>query len=216
MDGFVKTRTNMNAFRLLLIVAALLTFNLQSAQAQEDEEELSLEKGSVDSQFEFVFDKSGNYRADGKRYEVVRTISLDKLRANVMDTLSGFNTRAAELKATIAGNESTIASLEKKLEDTTNSLAAVTEEKDNMSFLGIDVSKGTYNAILWTIIASLLVLLLFFIYKFRNSNYLTQEAKTNLSELETEYEDHRRRALEREQKISRQLQDEINKYKKQK
>lgn len=216
MDGFVKTRTNMNAFRLLLIVAALLTFNLQSAQAQEDEEELSLDKGSVDSQFEFVFNKSGNYRADGKRYEVVRTISLDKLRANVMDTLSGFNTRAAELKATIAGNESTIASLEKKLEDTTNSLAAVTEEKDNMSFLGIDVSKGTYNAILWTIIASLLVLLLFFIYKFRNSNYLTQEAKTNLSELETEYEDHRRRALEREQKISRQLQDEINKYKKQK
>jgi septal ring factor EnvC (AmiA/AmiB activator) len=206
---------NMNAFRLLLVLVALLTVNL-ATQAQEGEEELSLDKGSVDSQFEFVFKKSGNYRADGKRYEVVRTISLDKLRANVMDTLSGFNTRAAELKATIAGHESTIASLEEKLEDTTNSLAAVTEEKDNMSFLGIDVSKGTYNAILWTIIASLLVLLLFFIYKFRNSNYLTQEAKTNLSELETEYEDHRRRALEREQKISRQLQDEINKYKKQK
>ena len=57
-----------------------------------------------------------------------------------------------------------------------------------MSFLGIAVSKGTYNAILWTVIASLLVLLLFFIYRFRNSNTLTQEAKTNLSELETEYE----------------------------
>ena len=206
----------MKAFHLLLIMAAVLTCNLQTANAQDDGEELSLDKGSVDSQFEFVFKKSGNYRADGKRYEVVRTISLDKLRANVMDTLSGFNTRVSELKATIAGHESTIGSLEKKLEDTTNSLAAVTEEKDNMSFLGIDVSKGTYNAILWTIIASLLVFLLFFIYKFRNSNYLTQEAKTNLSELETEYEDHRRRALEREQKISRQLQDEINKYKKQK
>lgn len=206
----------MKAYKVLLLLAALLTINLQGAHAQEEEEELSLEEGSIDSQFEFVFGKSGNYRADGKRYEVVRTISLDKLRANVMDTLSGFNTRAAELKATIAGHESTIASLEKKLEDTSNSLAAVTEEKDNMSFLGIDVSKGTYNAILWTIIASLLVLLLFFIYRFRNSNYLTQEAKTNLSELETEYEDHRRRALEREQKISRQLQDEINKYKKQK
>jgi len=83
-----------------------------------------------------------------------------------------------------------------------------------MSFLGSLVSKGTYNIILWTIIGSLLLLLLFFIYKFRNSNILTQEAKTNLSELEIEYEDHRRRALEREQKISRQLQDEINKQKK--
>ena len=33
-------------------------------------------------------------------------------------------------------------------------------------------------------------------------------------DLEAEYEEHRRRALEREQRISRQLQDEINKYKK--
>lgn len=204
----------MKGFRILLIVTALLTFNLQFAQ--EEQEDLSLESGSIDNQFEFVYKKSGNYRAEGKRYEVVRTISLDKLRQNVLDTLSGFNKRAAELKTTISGHESTIASLNKKLEETTNNLAGVTEEKDSMAFLGIMVSKGTYNAILWTVIASLLALLLFFIYKFRNSNILTQEAKTNLSELETEYEDHRRRALEREQKISRQLQDEINKYKKQK
>lgn len=207
----------MKGFRILLMAAALLTLGLQDSHAQNDqEEELSLDQGNVDSQFEYVYRKSGNYRSDGKLYEVVRKISLDKLRQNVMDTLNGFNTRAAELKATIAGHESTIMSLEKKLEDTTNSLAQVTEEKDNMSFLGIAVSKGTYNAILWTVIAGLLILLLFFIYRFRNSNILTQEAKTNLSELETEYEDHRRRALEREQKISRQLQDEINKYKKQK
>ncbi len=205
----------MKGFRILLIITALLTFNLQFAQ-EEEQESISLDKGAIDSQFEFVYKKSGNYRADGKKYEVVRTISLDKLRQNVLDTLSGFNKRAAELKATISGHESTIASLNKKLEETTNNLAGVTEEKDSMSFLGIMVSKGTYNAILWTVIASLLALLLFFIYKFRNSNILTQEAKTNLSELETEYEDHRRRALEREQKISRQLQDEINRYKKQK
>jgi hypothetical protein len=85
-----------------------------------------------------------------------------------------------------------------------------------MSFLGIQVSKATYNVILWTMIAALLGLLLLFIYRFRRSNILTQIAKSNLAELETEYEDHRRRALEREQRISRQLQDEINKYKKSK
>lgn len=208
----------MKGFRILFMATALLAFGLHFTQAQEggEEEELSLDKGPINNQFDYIYQKSGNYRSDGKQYEVVRLISLDKLRQNVLDTLSGFNTRAAELKATISGHESTITTLEKKLEDTTNSLAVVTEEKDNMSFLGIAVSKGTYNAILWTVIAGLLILLLFFIYRFRNSNILTQEAKTNLSELETEYEDHRRRALEREQKISRQLQDEINKYKKQK
>ena len=209
---------NMKGYRLLLLATALLTFNLQFAQEEQatPEEELSLENGSIDSQFEFVYQKSGNYRADGKRYEVVRTISLDKLKQNVLDTLNSYNKREAELKQTITGHESTITSLNGKLEETTNNLAAVTEEKDSMSFLGIMVSKSTYNGILWTVIGCLLVLLLFFIYKFRNSTILTQEAKTNLSELETEYEDHRRRALEREQRISRQLQDEINRYKKQK
>jgi len=194
---------------------AFLTYSQNYAQEGE-EKEPSLDRGTIDSQFEFIYNKSGNYRAEGKRYEVVRTISLDQLRQNVLDTLNSYNKRAAELKTTISDHESTIASLNNKLEETTNNLAAVTEEKDSMSFLGIMTSKGTYNAILWTVIGSLLLLLLIFIYKFRNSNILTQEAKSNLAELETEYEDHRRRALEREQKISRQLQDEINKYKKQK
>lgn len=206
----------MKGFRILFIVIFLLAYNQQFAQESEDRQELSLDKGTIDSQFEFIYKKSGNYRAEGKRYEVVRSISLDKLRKNVLDTLSAQNKKAVELKTTIAGHVTTISSLNKKLEETTNNLTSVTDEKDSMSFLGISVSKITYNTILWTIIAGLLGLMLFFMYKFRRSNILTQQAKSNLSDLETEYEDHRRRALEREQKISRQYQDEINRHKKSK
>lgn len=207
----------MKALKTLLIVLALFAFNLNNAQDQETTtQELSLDKGQIDSQFEYVYKKSGNYRADGKRYEVVRIISLDKLRKNVLDSLNAASKKAAELNATISGHETTISSLNEKLDNATNSLSSVTEEKDSMSFLGMLVAKTTYNLILWTIIGGLLLLFLLFVYKFRRSNTLTQEAKTALSEVEVEYEDHRRRALEREQKISRQLQDEINKYKKSK
>jgi len=196
---------------------ALLTFNFSISQDQnETTQELSLDKGAIVNQFEFIYKKSGNYRSEGKRYEVVRVISLDKLRKNVLDSLNAASKKAAELNATIAGHEATISALNKKLEETTNNLSSVTEEKDSMSFLGMLVSKGTYNFILWTIIGGLLLMFLLFVYKFRRSNTLTQEAKTALSEVEVEYEEHRRRALEREQKISRQLQDEINKYKKSK
>lgn len=208
----------MKSFRILLITLSILAVNLHVANAQEDEtqEGPSLDNGSIESQFEYLTTKSGNYRADGKKYEVVREIWLEKIRQNVLDTVKVYAKKVAELKSTIITHEATIEGLNKKLEDTAKSLAAVTEEKDSMSFLGILVSKGAYNTLLWTIIGSLLGLLLFFVYKFRNSNILTQEAKTTLSEVEAEYEDHRRRALEREQKISRQLQDEINKHKKSK
>lgn len=207
----------MKILKMLFIVMALLSFNLQYAQENEqEEEELSLDKGPISSQFEYIFVKSGNYRADGVRYEVVKESNLMKLSQNVADSINASTKKSTELNATIAEHEQTIGSLNKKLAETTDNLTSVTEEKDSMAFLGMLVSKGTYNFILWTIIGGLLLLLLFFIYKFRNSNILTQEAKQALSEVETEYEDHRRRALEREQKISRQLQDEINKYKKSK
>ncbi|WP_394748518.1 tRNA (guanine-N1)-methyltransferase [Spongiimicrobium salis] len=204
----------MKASRTLLLVIALVTVNLQ--YAQESNEELSLDKGPISNQLDFIITKSSKWRSEGVPYVVVRVNNLNKLKKNILDSLSVTQKKTGELKTTIAGHESTIESLNAKLDEITNNLNAVTEEKDSMSFLGMLVSKGTYNLSLWSIIGVLFLLLLLFIYRFRRSNILTQEAKTSLSEVETEYEDHRRRALEREQRISRQLQDEINKYKKSK
>jgi septal ring factor EnvC (AmiA/AmiB activator) len=201
--------------KIYIFLTVLLVFNLSFSQ-EEDDEKLSLDGGSISSQFDYLSKRSGNYRADGVRYEVVKEANLYKIRANVLDTLAAINKKNAGLQATIAEHEATISSLNNKLEETTNNLEEVTAEKDSMSFLGIQVSKGTYNGIVWTINILLFLLLGMFIYRFRNSNQLTQEAKQNLSDLEREYEDHRRRALEREQKISRQLQDELNKQKKNK
>lgn len=206
----------MKGFSKIYIVIAFLTCNLHYAQQSAEQEALSLDSGSIESQFEYLYKKSGNYNAEGKRYEVVRIINLDKLKKNVLDSLNALNKKEIELKNTISNHEATISSLNSKLKETTDNLSTVTNEKDSMSLLGAQVSKGTYNVILWTVIIGLLLLFFLFVYKFRRSNILTQEAKGNLSELETEYEDHRRRALEREQRISRQLQDEINKYKKSK
>lgn len=206
----------MNIKGLGILTMLMALFSLQLQYGQQEEDELSLDGGTIESQFQYLYKNSGNYNADGRRYEVVRIINLDKLRDNVLDSINAANTTRTQLKATISGHESTINSLNEQLKETTDNLTSVTEEKDSMAFLGIQVSKGTYNFILWTIILGLLLLLLLFIYKFRRSNFLTQEAKANLSDLESEYEDHRRRALEREQRISRQLQDEINKYRKSK
>lgn len=204
----------MKISKLVYLIIAVFTVHLNYAQETEDTDKLSLDEGPISNQFDYISKKSGNYRADGVRYEVVKENNLYKLRTNVLDTLAAISKKTSELKATISEHETTIGTLNRKLEETTTNLTAVSEEKDSMSFLGAQVSKATYNIILWTIIAGLFLLLGVFIFRFRNSNILTQEAKNNLSELELEYEDHRRRALEREQKISRQLQDERNKQKK--
>lgn len=192
----------------------MVGLSMATLTAQETEEETVKEDSSVKGQFETLIRKSGNYRANGKRYEVVNVIDLDRLQRNVLDSIKTANSSINDLNATIQEHENTISSLNSKLDNTTANLSSITEEKDSIDFFGVQIDKGTYKLIVWSIILTLIVFLAFFIYKFKNSNSLTQQAKHALADLEEEYEQHRRRSLEREQKISRKLQDEINKNKK--
>lgn len=195
---------------VLSFVLALMCLSYMNAQ----EAQSSAQDKSIKGQFETLVRKSTNYRQGGKRYEVIRLLELEGFQKNILDTISAANKNIAELQATIADNETTLSSLNIKLDDTTKKLKEISAEKDNMSFFGAMVSKGTYKLIVWSIILGLLIFLILFIYKFKNSNALTQQAKLALTDVEGEFEEHRRRALEREQKISRKLQDEINKNKK--
>ena len=111
----------------------------------------------------------------------------------------------------VQGNE--IKSLKSDLEETNNNLTSVTQEKDNIKFLSIPMTKASYNSLLWTIIFSLVALLLFFIFRFKSSNSITVQARDLLSDTEKEFEAYKAKALEREQKVRRELQDELNKQK---
>ncbi|RDY61298.1 tRNA (guanine-N1)-methyltransferase [Flagellimonas nanhaiensis] len=192
----------------LAVLAPVLSISAQQQEAPSENDQ------TLVGQFQELERKSGNYRANGIRYEVIRLVDLNRIKSNIFDSVNTANKSIKDLSATITANRAEIEDLNTKLQGTTNKLNTVTSEKDSISFFGASVGKGTYKLILWGIIFTLLLFLLFFIYKFRNSNFLTQQAKTALTDLEKEYEDHRRRALEREQKISRQLQDELNKQKK--
>ncbi|NKI32583.1 tRNA (guanine-N1)-methyltransferase [Croceivirga thetidis] len=183
----------------------------QNTPSQTKSETTNLENGTVNEQYQYLLKRGGNYSANGIRYEVIRIGELNKFMKNVQDSLSIANKSLLSLRNTIAENTTEIDGLKSQLSETSESLKTLNEEKDSMSFFGVMVSKGAYRGIVWTIILVLLFLLLIFIYKFRNSNFLTVQAKSALANLEDEFEQHRRRALEREQKISRQLQDEINK-----
>lgn len=205
-------------FLAKVTVILIVTFNLQTitAQTQQDdaEEQYSLNSGTIDSQFEYVFRKSGNFKGtNGQPYEAVKQAWLLKLKANVLDSLKTTYKDLANSETTVANQIKEIEDLKAKLGNTQTTLDQTNEEKNNMALLGMQTSKTNYNVIMWSIIAALTAFLLFFIYKFKNSNSLTKEAKHKLEEVETEFEEHRRNALEREQKVRRQLQDEINKNK---
>ena len=84
-------------------------------------------------------------------------------------------------------------------------------KKNSISFLGIQLNKSTYTITVWSIILLLIIALFYFIYQYKNSYSILSESKSNLSETEEELTIYKKKSLEREQKLRRQLQDEINK-----
>ncbi|MDX1270984.1 tRNA (guanine-N1)-methyltransferase [Bizionia paragorgiae] len=202
----------MNNYKILVVF--LIIFNLShqtNAQQKvtEEEEKLSLNSGTLDNQFEFVIQRSNNYQD----YKVVKKTWLYALKAHTLDSLKAINKNLVNTQNIVDTQSQEIAKLKSSLTNTQESLEETNLEKDSMSLFGLQMSKSGYNTLLWSVIGALLALLLLFIYKFKNSNTVTKEARKALAETEEEFEDHRRVALEREQKVRRQLQDELNKHK---
>ena len=196
----------------LTTLVLLLNLSLLTAQNQP-QEKLSLNSGTIDNQFEYVITKSYTYKGNGKIYKNVERYKLDALRKHTIDSLNAVKDQLNSTKQLVDNQDKEIQVLKTNLADTNATLDQTNLEKNSMSLFGFLMSKTGYNVLMWSIIAGLLALLLFFIYKFNNSNAITRQAKFALSETEEEFEDHRKRALEREQKVMRRLQDELNKQK---
>lgn len=197
---------------LTLNLVACLFFVVSHAQqtpTTEEEDTLSLTEGTIDNQFEYVIQKSYNYQ----EYKNVKKTWLYQLKAHTLDSLKALQNDLKTTQSTVDSLAQEIVTLKMNLSETESTLADTNEEKDNMALFGLQMSKNNYNVLMWSIIGALFFLLLIFIYRFRNSNSVTRLAKKSLMETEEEFEEHRRTALEREQKVRRQLQDEINKQK---
>jgi septal ring factor EnvC (AmiA/AmiB activator) len=202
-------------FVIIIVFTCLLNLTLFSQTNQTDDIELSLNSGTIDNQFEYVLRKSGNFRGtNGQMYEAVNLNMFLTLRAHTIDSLKTAYKDLADTQAIVKAQIKEITDLKANLSETKNDLENTKQEKDSMSLFGIQMSKTGYNVLMWIILGGSLALLLFFIYKFKNSNAITRDAKKALEEIEEEFEEHRKTALEREQKVRRQLQDEINKQKK--
>lgn len=168
-----------------------------------------IDSGSVNNQFDFLIDKSNRYQ----EYKVVRITWLNALKSNVNDSLE-VKDKDLNLNRILIGNQaSQIDSLNTELGKAKSDIGRLDNENQSFSLFGIQFKKSVFRIIFFSIIGGLLLLLVIFISRFKASNRITQQIKSNLKEVEEEFETHRKVALEREQKVRRQLQDELNKQK---
>lgn len=189
----------------LKILLLTVCFALYILPAIAQQKTTTLEELFVD-----VIDKSNRY----EEYKVVKIYKLNNLKKNVEDSIASIKKDLENAQGTIALQKSKIDTLTQSMSSLQTELNTSIENQDGINLFGALINKTAYKITVWGIIGLLVLVVLYLLFKFKNSNVITKAAKLKLTETDEEFETHRQQALEREQQLRRKLQDEIIKNKK--
>lgn len=196
----------------LLIGAFTILFTCPIVNAQEgtriQNTKNQKKENTLNSQFENLISQSNSWQ----NYKVIDKGSLTVYQRNVMDSLESVKSKIKAQQQVVDSHENEIKKLNNNILSLENTLEETRNEKDSVSLLGILLPKSTYSLIMWSIVLLLIAMLVFYIYRYSNSNVIAKKSMQDLNDLQEEYENYRKSAIEREQKVRRQLQDEINKH----
>lgn len=208
----IRTINNKKMKRTQKLLFLLLLFIATQTFAQDKAEPAVVKpvsKNSISGQFDELFRKSGSYQ----EYKVINKDKYNELKLVVLDTIQNLNKKMAGTSVVINRQKAEIDSLKVNLKKTNDSLIEVTKNIDDINGFGVPMKKSNYNVLVYSLLGSLLALSLFFMLRYRQSNKLTEQAQKALKDTEEEYDNYKRVSIEREQKVRRELQDEINKQK---
>ncbi|MCZ4408815.1 hypothetical protein O3Q51_08350 [Cryomorphaceae bacterium 1068] len=190
-------------YRRLIFIAVLATLPF-AGFAQADEE--SEKPNTLENQFIDLKKKSNSYQ----QYKVVDKMMLDGFWSAVEDTLNENSAEINGLDKEVSSLKKTVSTLETNLADRDSSLSNQAYQIEHMSFLGIDMTKGGYITFSWVIIFVLILAVLILYFRFSSANKTTKGAKKDFSQLQGEFDEHKRKTREKETKLMRDLQTEIN------
>ncbi len=166
-----------------------------------------LYKGALVDQMAFINEKTKIY----DNYRAIREDMFQLLRKNCIDSVKSARNEMTGLRQKLASGNQKIDSLNRSLEDKSIQLDKATSSKNSISILGIEVNKGTYNAVTWLIIAALSTLLATGYISYKRNRSLTIQAKKEHEDLKKEFEAYRKASREAREKMSMAHFNELKK-----
>jgi len=157
--------------------------------------------------FDSIYSISNSY----DRYKIIKKIYLQDLKQQSLDSVKNYKQQLAQKDSLLKIEIGNFKNLKAEAEKTQIALKESILKENNITLFGTSIRKTNYNLVLWLIMLLLLLGLCIFICKYNNNKHITKKAQNDLTEIEEEFTAFRKKTLEREQKLRRQLQDEINK-----
>lgn len=198
-------------FKLVFAVTvSLLNCVAATAQNIEAVPEKPITKKALENQMSQILVNSANYND----VKLVKKVALEELHSDVMTLLSRNENDLSDARTIIENKNSEIKKLKSDVAAANAKVVASDTSNETFLFFGMQLDKNLYHAIMWSLVLTLLITVIFSAIRFKKANEITKNSKAILAEVEDELETFKRNAIEREQKLRRQLQDEIIKQKK--
>jgi len=164
---------------------------------------------SLNDQLKFLDEHTKIY----DNYRAIREDMFQKIKGNVSDTLSSVENKIAGLNKTKYSLILTIDTLKKNLELTKTNLDEMTGSKNNISVIGMQVNKSTYNSIMWIIVGGLVAVLVIGFLVFKRNLSAIFNTKKEYEELKNEFETYRKTSREAREKMTMDHFNEIKRFK---
>ena len=164
---------------------------------------------SIKGKFNLIYNTSSSY----KEYKVIRKSRFVNLRNQVSDSVKLLNNELNLKEEKINTLEQDLNNINKVLLKNIAEKTAAIRLQNSILFFGMALDKSSYKIMVWMTFILLIVLLCYFIFKYKNSYLIILAAKEDLLEAENELVKFKKKSIESDQKLRRQLQDEINKQK---
>jgi len=199
-------RMNNTIYVLFLVLAMVFStrFNL-NAQAMPE----ILTEGTLEEQYDYLTERTNIYN----NFRAIREDMFLTIRRNSIDSLDMAYNEINALNQSMRDKQATIDSLNLALDEVSAERDIAIRDRDSLSFLGLPIKKSLYNAILWSVIVALAVLLVVLYLMFKNAKYVTRKTTLEMNELRTEYDEYRKNSRERFEQQSIDHFNEIKRLK---
>ena len=204
----------MKAFFLSLLFASSLTV----VNAQETATEEAKASNKLQSQFNNLKESANSYNEGRTEYKVVNVSSLDAFWNSVERNIKATEDKLADARS---GSEEEIQAAQAKIDAQQAQIEAL--KKDNalkdeevkksnsISVFGLlYIPKQAFVILMFSVIALLVLILAVVYFQFKNSKRVTDEKKRAYEEIDIELNEVKKNARERELKLKRDLQTEMN------
>ncbi len=188
---------------LRIFLLPLLIFSLTPLSGQDTL--------SLDQSFQELMRRSETYEtATGLSFKVIRTERLNDFWSSVMDSVQAQQASVLELQTSLDGHKQIAAQSQQEAEQLRQQLSELQTSVSSITFLGVDMEKGSYQVMVWLIILVLIILGGLLFWRYQQSHHLTATARKELESVTAEFEAHRDKSRKKEVKLKRELQTAVN------